>query len=84
MGKYSFYYLKQERIINFECKFKCFTNYAWFKLKYFKKMILPDDNSTPTEKKSWLKKVGVYGFLFFLLKGLVWIGIAIWAWWKVK
>lgn len=47
-------------------------------------MILPEDKTTSTEKKSWLKKVGVFGFLFFLLKGLVWIGIAIWAWLKVN
>jgi len=35
------------------------------------------------DKKSkllrWLKRVGVVGFLFFFLKGLVWIGIFIWA-----
>ncbi len=23
----------------------------------------------------WLKRVGVAGFLFFLIKGLVWVGI---------
>lgn len=28
---------------------------------------------------TWLKRVGVAGFLFFLIKGLVWIGIFIWA-----
>ena len=30
-------------------------------------------------KKSWLKKAGIAGFLFFLVKGLVWIGIGVWA-----
>jgi|GEM_PF-559490 len=25
--------------------------------------------------KTWLKRVGVAGFLFFLIKGLVWLGI---------
>lgn len=29
--------------------------------------------------KSWLKKLGVAGFLFFLIKGLVWIGVFLWA-----
>ncbi len=47
-------------------------------------MILPKDKATSSEKKGWLKKLGVFGFLFFLLKGLVWIGIAIWAWLKVN
>ena len=27
--------------------------------------------------KLWLKRVGVLGFLFFLIKGLIWIVIAI-------
>lgn len=25
----------------------------------------------------WLKRAGVVGFLFFLIKGLVWIGVAV-------
>lgn len=25
--------------------------------------------------KSWLKKIGLIGFLFFLIKGLVWVAI---------
>ncbi|TKC05987.1 alanyl-tRNA synthetase [Pedobacter frigoris] len=27
----------------------------------------------------WLKKVGVWGFLFFLIKGLIWLGLGYWA-----
>ena len=26
---------------------------------------------------SWLKKIGLLGFLFFLIKGLIWLGIFI-------
>jgi hypothetical protein len=26
-------------------------------------------------KKSWLKRIGIAGFLFFLIKGLIWIAI---------
>jgi hypothetical protein len=29
--------------------------------------------------KTWLKRVGVAGFLFFFAKGLVWIALFIWA-----
>lgn len=29
--------------------------------------------------KAWLKKMGIAGFLFFLIKGLVWLGVFIWA-----
>jgi len=26
---------------------------------------------------NWLKKIGIIGFLFFLIKGLIWLGIFI-------
>lgn len=29
--------------------------------------------------KTWFKRLGLAGFLFFLAKGLVWIGIFLWA-----
>jgi hypothetical protein len=29
--------------------------------------------------KKWIKRIGIAGFLFFLIKGLVWLGIFIWA-----
>lgn len=29
--------------------------------------------------KSWLKKVGVWGFLFFLAKGIVWLLVGYFA-----
>jgi hypothetical protein len=31
-------------------------------------------------RASWLKRIGVVRFLFFLVKGLVWIALAIGAW----
>jgi len=27
----------------------------------------------------WLKRVGVWGFLFFLIKGLVWLAVFYWG-----
>jgi len=30
-------------------------------------------------RKKWLARLGVAGFVFFLVKGLVWIGIALFA-----
>jgi hypothetical protein len=33
------------------------------------------------EKKSWtkwIKRAGIWGFLFFLVKGLVWLALAYW------
>lgn len=40
--------------------------------------------SEPTPEKNtrfykWLKKVGFWGFLFFLAKGLVWLAVGYWA-----
>jgi hypothetical protein len=56
---------------------------------------LPEDNQSyeltsfnvmttnTSEKKAallkWLKKVGVWGFLFFLVKGLVWLAVGYYA-----
>lgn len=34
--------------------------------------------------KFWLKRIGVVGFLFFLIKGLIWIGIALVAIYAAK
>lgn len=35
-----------------------------FSIEYFYKM---------SEKKTWLKRIGIAGFLFFLIKGLLWL-----------
>lgn len=35
-------------------------------------------------KKKWLKRLGIFGFLFFLIKGLAWIAVAVAAWYGVK
>jgi hypothetical protein len=29
----------------------------------------------PTKFRLWLKRIGVAGFLFFLIKGLIWLAI---------
>lgn len=28
-----------------------------------------------TDWQAWLKKIGLAGFLFFLVKGLIWLGV---------
>lgn len=46
----------------------------------------PNDTEHSTDKKSWmqwLKRLGVLGFLFFLIKGLVWLAIFFFAGSKV-
>jgi hypothetical protein len=30
---------------------------------------------SPSRLKTWLKRLGIGGFLFFLIKGLVWLGV---------
>ncbi|TDQ11160.1 hypothetical protein ATK78_0275 [Pedobacter metabolipauper] len=27
----------------------------------------------------WLKRIGVWGFLFFLIKGLIWLALGYWV-----
>ena len=34
--------------------------------------------------KSFWKKLGIIGFLFFLIKGLVWVGIGLFIWFQAK
>jgi len=31
-------------------------------------------------RAEWLKRIGIAGFLFFLIKGIIWIGIALFVW----
>lgn len=31
-------------------------------------------------KTGLLKKIGIVGFMFFLIKGLIWVGVAIFVW----
>lgn len=31
-------------------------------------------------KYKWLKRLGIAGFLFFFIKGLAWIGVALFVW----
>jgi hypothetical protein len=33
-----------------------------------------------TKIKKNLGKLGLWGFLFFLIKGLIWSGLLLWAW----
>ncbi|GIV31188.1 MAG: hypothetical protein KatS3mg029_0547 [Saprospiraceae bacterium] len=36
-------------------------------------------SSKPSSLRAWLKRLGLAGFLFFLIKGLIWLGIFAWA-----
>jgi hypothetical protein len=35
-------------------------------------------------KKSWIKRIGVWGFLFFLVKGLLWLTVPTLIYWINK
>ncbi|HJU45804.1 MAG TPA: hypothetical protein VJ647_03425 [Chitinophagaceae bacterium] len=41
------------------------------------------NNSSENNNKliKWIRKIGFWGFLFFLVKGLVWLAV---AWWIAK
>jgi hypothetical protein len=38
------------------------------------------DEEKALKRKKWLKRAGIAGFLFFLIKGLAWIVVALLAW----
>ncbi len=38
----------------------------------------------PSKWKVWFKRFGLAGFLFFLAKGLVWVGVAVMAVYAAK
>lgn len=42
----------------------------------------PESLAEPNRKPSWLRRLGLAGFLFFLIKGLLWLAIpaALMAW----
>jgi hypothetical protein len=37
-------------------------------------------NFTELKNKKWFKKAGIITIILFLIKGLIWIGLIIWAW----
>ncbi|WP_300357409.1 hypothetical protein [Fluviicola sp.] len=39
-----------------------------------------EDHQKALKRKKWLKRAGIAGFLFFLIKGLAWIAVALFAW----
>lgn len=43
-----------------------------------------EEKHEPPKWRTWLKRIGLAGFLFFLAKGLVWIGIAAAAYYSTK
>lgn len=42
-------------------------------------MIIVEKEAKGISLKEWFKKIGIAGFLFFLIKGLVWIAVFIFA-----
>jgi hypothetical protein len=40
--------------------------------------------SKSTGKIKWLKRIGIIGFIFFLIKGLIWIAILVLTWIGLK
>ena len=39
-------------------------------------------NAQPEKKKAlvkWIKRIGIWGFIFFLIKGLFWLALAYWV-----
>ena len=43
-----------------------------------------EEKTSDNKVKLWLKRIGIVGFLFFLIKGLIWIGIGAIAYYSAK
>jgi len=41
-------------------------------------------SSNPTAKVKWIKRIGVAGFAFFLIKGLLWLGVLAGGAWYLR
>jgi hypothetical protein len=39
----------------------------------------PEVENNSSKIKTWFKKIGLVGFLFFLIKGIVWLVLIFWA-----
>lgn len=48
------------------------------------KEFLKKINTRLVQKHPYLARLGMAAFLFFLIKGLVWIAVFIWAYLKIK
>jgi len=46
---------------------------------------MQSDENNPDTKKKWLKYAGIGAFMFFLIKGLLWLIVpALLIWWGTK
>lgn len=62
-----------------------FRNYGIGVFNIMEEEVAPDrekriDEEKALKRKKWLKRAGVAGFLFFLIKGLAWIAVGLFAW----
>ncbi len=45
----------------------------------------PNACPVPRGARTWIKRFGVAGFMFFLIKGLLWLTVpAVLAWWGTR
>jgi len=55
-------------------------------MTHHQKTVVHTDASSSTKKgmQSWMKRIGVWGFLFFLVKGLLWLIVPTLIYWMNK
>ncbi|HRE56731.1 MAG TPA: hypothetical protein PLW09_02835 [Candidatus Kapabacteria bacterium] len=49
-----------------------------------KTAVKSDSSSMGKTPQSWIKRIGVWGFLFFLVKGLLWLTVPTLIYWINK
>lgn len=50
------------------------------KISYFYRVMNQDQKDTKKDIFiKWIRRIGIWGFLFFLVKGLIWLALGYWV-----
>lgn len=50
------------------------------KISYFYRVMNQDKKDTKKDIFiKWIRRIGIWGFLFFLVKGLIWLALGYWV-----
>lgn len=57
-----------------------FKSFQLKKISYFYRVMNQDKKDTKKDMFiKWIRRIGIWGFLFFLIKGLIWLALGYWV-----
>lgn len=57
-----------------------FRGFQLKKISYFYRVMNQDQKDTKKDMFiKWIRRIGIWGFLFFLIKGLIWLALGYWV-----